>query len=71
MVGLQEDELRKVAKERAVRLNTYDPTTGIFKEDKQQLRCVQCTVQYVYNDINLCVYLDSLNNFCVIFKACQ
>jgi hypothetical protein len=36
--GLEEGKLRKVAKERAVRLNTYDPTTGIFKEDKQQER---------------------------------
>ena len=38
MIGLKEEELRRVAKERAVRMNTYDPSTGLFGEDKLRER---------------------------------
>lgn len=37
-IGLEENKLRKVAKEREVRMKTYDADTGLFKDDKEQAR---------------------------------
>lgn len=37
-LGIDEKKLQKIAKERNIRLNTYDPTSGLFGVDKLQER---------------------------------